>query len=71
MYKGADGNINWNDISCYHKLAGGICKLTCNGGNFGKMCGINGWQVANDKEYKQLPISYPGNYWQARKISIK
>uniref|UniRef100_A0A915P245 C-type lectin domain-containing protein n=1 Tax=Meloidogyne floridensis TaxID=298350 RepID=A0A915P245_9BILA len=45
MYKGADGNINWNDISCYHKLAGGICKRTCNGASFGKMCGINGWQA--------------------------
>uniref|UniRef100_A0A915M454 C-type lectin domain-containing protein n=1 Tax=Meloidogyne javanica TaxID=6303 RepID=A0A915M454_MELJA len=49
--------VNWNDISCYHKLGGGICKLNC---------GTDGWsQSANGKGYKIFQLPSPGNYWQA------
>uniref|UniRef100_A0A1I8B281 C-type lectin domain-containing protein n=1 Tax=Meloidogyne hapla TaxID=6305 RepID=A0A1I8B281_MELHA len=45
MYKGVDGNINWNDISCYHKLGGVICKRQCNSESVGRKCGVNGWEA--------------------------
>jgi len=66
--------VNWNDISCYHKLGGGICKRKCNGGGggggqpcgCGKVnCGTDGWsQSANGKGYKIFQLPSPGNYWQ-------
>nr|CAD2183715.1 unnamed protein product [Meloidogyne enterolobii] len=68
-------SVNWNDISCYHKLGGGICKRKCNGGGggggqpcgCGKVnCGTDGWsQSANGKGYKIFQLPSPGNYWQA------
>ncbi|KAF7636821.1 hypothetical protein Mgra_00003766 [Meloidogyne graminicola] len=65
----SNGESVWNDISCFQKLGGVICKQLCNESddtqNDGNNCGIKGWEQANEREYKSLPIPSPGNYWQA------
>uniref|UniRef100_A0A1I8B3I5 C-type lectin domain-containing protein n=1 Tax=Meloidogyne hapla TaxID=6305 RepID=A0A1I8B3I5_MELHA len=79
MYKGYDDKkINWNDIACYHKLGGAICKRQCGGGGGGQVCpctvqtcGTAGWTKGKEgsgnagREYKVFNIPSPGNYWQA------
>ena len=68
MYANSDGvSTNWNDISCYHKLGGVICKRQCIDTSSGQTCGGNGWEISNGREYKAIPVPAPGNYWQARK----
>ena len=65
----SDGSDSkWNDISCYHKLGGVICKRKCVGSTNGPNCGSDGWEWAKEgnsgREYKIFNVPTPGNYWQ-------
>ena len=63
----SNGDSSWNDIACFQKLGGVICKRHCIDTSNGQTCGGNGWEISNGREYKAIPVPTSGNYWQARK----